>query len=237
MRFDKEQGEYVRLAKADAAFPPRHFSMLADSARNEVLPGPCLAAKAQQRVTAVCNLMGRCSCSSMLRTADCALARVSCLPGSWLHTQRRRRRCAHNMDCGHGCQPYQHCAGLPGGPADKLRMCRPSVRPYTGPCRQSRRSRGRPLCWTWAAAPGCCRWLLHGRGLTRCWPVTCTSPCARWREGWAPACTAGSRGTLMKQAHGVLPDMGLKTGGGAGVSSLAARRAGAGAALGLGLRV
>lgn len=36
MRFDVEQGEYVRLAKADAAFPLRHFSMLADTTRNEV---------------------------------------------------------------------------------------------------------------------------------------------------------------------------------------------------------
>ena len=40
MRFDVEQGEYVRLAKPDAAFPMRHFSMLADAARNQVLVPP-----------------------------------------------------------------------------------------------------------------------------------------------------------------------------------------------------
>ena len=36
MRFDVEEAEYLHLAKTDAAFPLQHFSMLADTARNEV---------------------------------------------------------------------------------------------------------------------------------------------------------------------------------------------------------
>ena len=36
MRFDIEEAEYLHLAKTDAAFPLQHFSMLADTARNEV---------------------------------------------------------------------------------------------------------------------------------------------------------------------------------------------------------
>lgn len=35
MRFDLEAAEYTHLAKADAAFPIVHFSMLADRSRNE----------------------------------------------------------------------------------------------------------------------------------------------------------------------------------------------------------
>ena len=44
MRFDIEQGEYLRLAKPEAAFPLRHFPMLADSGRNEACPrlSPCM---------------------------------------------------------------------------------------------------------------------------------------------------------------------------------------------------
>lgn len=54
MRFDVEEAEYLHLAKPDAAFPAMHFSMLADSKRNEVridvwmclfmlvFPAPCL---------------------------------------------------------------------------------------------------------------------------------------------------------------------------------------------------
>ena len=37
MRFDIEEAEYLHLAKTDAAFPVQHFSMLADTARNEVI--------------------------------------------------------------------------------------------------------------------------------------------------------------------------------------------------------
>ena len=36
MRFDMEEAEYLHLAKTDAAFPLQHFSMLADTSRNEV---------------------------------------------------------------------------------------------------------------------------------------------------------------------------------------------------------
>ena len=36
MRFDMEEAEYLHLTKTDAAFPLQHFSMLADTARNEV---------------------------------------------------------------------------------------------------------------------------------------------------------------------------------------------------------
>ena len=36
MRFDVEQAEYLFLIKADAGFPPLHFSMLADTKRNQV---------------------------------------------------------------------------------------------------------------------------------------------------------------------------------------------------------
>ena len=39
MRFDMEEAEYLHLAKTDAAFPLQHFSMLADTARNEVRVG------------------------------------------------------------------------------------------------------------------------------------------------------------------------------------------------------
>lgn len=37
LRFDVEAAEYLNLAKADAAFPPRQFAMLADATRNEVI--------------------------------------------------------------------------------------------------------------------------------------------------------------------------------------------------------
>lgn len=36
MRFDIEEAEYLNLAIPDATFPVQHFSMLADTARNEV---------------------------------------------------------------------------------------------------------------------------------------------------------------------------------------------------------
>ena len=36
MRFDVEQAEYLFLTKADAGFPPLHFSMLGDTTRNQV---------------------------------------------------------------------------------------------------------------------------------------------------------------------------------------------------------
>ena len=35
LRFDIEEAEYLHLAKPDAAFPANHFSMLADSRRNQ----------------------------------------------------------------------------------------------------------------------------------------------------------------------------------------------------------
>ena len=36
MHFDIEEAEYLHLSKTDAAFPAEQFSMLADTARNEV---------------------------------------------------------------------------------------------------------------------------------------------------------------------------------------------------------
>lgn len=36
MRFDVEAAEYLNLARTDASFPPVHFAMLADDARNQV---------------------------------------------------------------------------------------------------------------------------------------------------------------------------------------------------------
>ena len=44
LRFDLEAAEYTHMAKADAAFPIVHFSMLANRSRNEArchlaLPG------------------------------------------------------------------------------------------------------------------------------------------------------------------------------------------------------
>ena len=36
MRFDIEEAEYLNLSSSDATFPMQHFSMLADTARNEV---------------------------------------------------------------------------------------------------------------------------------------------------------------------------------------------------------
>ena len=38
MRFDIEEAEYLNLGSSDATFPVQHFSMLADTARNEVKP-------------------------------------------------------------------------------------------------------------------------------------------------------------------------------------------------------
>jgi hypothetical protein len=38
MRFDLEEAEYLNLATPDATFPVQQFSMLADTARNEVSP-------------------------------------------------------------------------------------------------------------------------------------------------------------------------------------------------------
>ncbi len=35
LRFDIEEAEYLHLAKPDAAFPVNHFSMLADTRRNQ----------------------------------------------------------------------------------------------------------------------------------------------------------------------------------------------------------
>ena len=35
LRFDIEEAEYLHLAKPDAAFPANHFSMLADTHRNQ----------------------------------------------------------------------------------------------------------------------------------------------------------------------------------------------------------
>ena len=36
MRFDIEAADYLHLMKADASFPPRHFSMLADERKYQV---------------------------------------------------------------------------------------------------------------------------------------------------------------------------------------------------------
>ncbi len=36
MRFDVEEAEYLNFSSSDATFPTQHFSMLADTARNEV---------------------------------------------------------------------------------------------------------------------------------------------------------------------------------------------------------
>lgn len=36
MRFDIEEAEYLNFCSSDATFPTQHFSMLADTARNEV---------------------------------------------------------------------------------------------------------------------------------------------------------------------------------------------------------
>jgi len=38
MRFDIEEADYLNLSSSDATFPMQHFSMLADTARNEVRP-------------------------------------------------------------------------------------------------------------------------------------------------------------------------------------------------------
>ncbi len=43
LRFDIEEAEYLHLAKPDAAFSPSHFSMLADTRRNQATHLFCVA--------------------------------------------------------------------------------------------------------------------------------------------------------------------------------------------------
>lgn len=50
MRFDLETADYLHLAKPEAAFPPYHFSMLADGAMYEVRGAPHLNGSSMQRL-------------------------------------------------------------------------------------------------------------------------------------------------------------------------------------------